>query len=69
MLENDDLGQSLLKLIADSEPSAEVPYAGTQRLTYDWLQAWLRRRMNNEFNFPPNFEGLVLGCIDADFIK
>ena len=29
----------------------------------------LRRRMNIELNFPPNFEGLVLGCIDADFIK
>ena len=26
----------------------------------------LRRRMNIELNFPPNFEGLVLGCIDAD---
>ena len=23
--------------------------------------------MNNELNFSPNFEGLVLGCIDADF--
>ena len=23
--------------------------------------------MNNEVNFPPNFERLVLGCIDADF--
>ena len=40
-----------------------------------YLQAWmehmkaaqLRRRMNNELNFPPNFEGLVLRCIDADF--
>ena len=29
----------------------------------------LRRRVNNELNFPPNFERLVLGCIDADFIK
>ena len=32
----------------------------------------LRRRMNNEINalnFPPNFERLVLGCIDADFCK
>ena len=28
-----------------------------------------RRRMNSELNFPPNFEGLVLGCIDADFCK
>ena len=25
--------------------------------------------MNNEMNFPPNFERLVLGCIDADFCK
>jgi len=25
--------------------------------------------MNNEFKFPPNFKGLVLGCIDADFCK
>ena len=31
--------------------------------------ARLRRRMKNELNFPPNFEGLVLGCIDADFCK
>ena len=23
--------------------------------------------MKNELNFPPNFERLVLGCIDADF--
>ena len=29
----------------------------------------LRRRMNNELNFPPNVERLVLGCIDADFCK
>ena len=28
-----------------------------------------RRRMNIELNFPPNFERLVLGCIDADFCK
>ena len=28
-----------------------------------------RRPMNNESNFPPNFEKLVLGCIDADFCK
>ena len=29
----------------------------------------IRRRMINELNFPPNFEGLVLGCTDADFCK
>ena len=32
-------------------------------------EAWLRRQMKNELKFPPNFEGLVLGCIDADFCK
>ena len=26
-------------------------------------------RMKNGLNFPPNFERLVLGCIDADFCK
>ena len=31
--------------------------------------ARLRRRMNHELNFPPNFERLVLGCINADFCK
>jgi len=25
--------------------------------------------MNNALNFPPNFERLVLGCIDADFCR
>ena len=29
----------------------------------------LRTRLNTIEYFPPNFEGLVLGCIDADFCK
>ena len=29
----------------------------------------LRSEVNSELDFPPNFEGLVLGCIDADFCK
>ena len=29
----------------------------------------LRSDVNSELNFCPNFEGLVLGCIDADFCK
>ena len=29
----------------------------------------IRRRVNNELNFPSNSERLVLGCIDADFCK
>ena len=32
-------------------------------------EALVRRRMNNELNFPLNFERLVLGCIDADFCE
>ena len=28
-----------------------------------------RTRLNNIEYFPPHFEGLVLGCIDADFCK
>ena len=31
--------------------------------------AGLRSEVNSELNFCPNFEGLVLGCIDADFCK
>ena len=31
--------------------------------------AKLRTPVNNIEYFPPNFEGLVLGCIDADFCK
>ena len=31
-------------------------------------EALLRTPVNIEY-FPPNFEGLVLGCIDADFCK
>ena len=32
-------------------------------------EAELRTPVNNIEYFPPNFEGLVLGCIDADFCK
>ena len=31
--------------------------------------SWVRSEVNSELNFPPNFEGLVVGCIDADFCK
>ena len=33
------------------------------------LEVHIRTRLNNIEYFPPNFEGLVLGCIDADFCK
>ena len=31
--------------------------------------AAVRSEVNSELKFSPNFEGLVLGCIDADFCK
>ena len=39
--------------------------AGSRGLRGDGEEGRLRRRINNELNFPPNFERLVLGCIDA----
>ena len=33
------------------------------------IKSQLRSEVNSELNFSPNFEGLVLGCIDADFCK
>ena len=33
------------------------------------IEALVRSEVNSELNFHPNFEGLVLGCIDADFCK
>ena len=33
------------------------------------FRSLLRSEVNSEVNFSPNFEGLVLGCIDADFCK
>ena len=45
---------------------AEWPEGFDQLLAAEVL---LRSEVNSELNFPPNFEGLVLGCIDADFCK
>ena len=54
-----------LKLRATARvPSAEAAVAVRADGT---LQ--VRSEVNSELNFPPNFEGLVLGCIDADFCK
>ena len=41
-----------------------LPDDAVATLAYD-----LRSEVNSELNFPSNFEGLVLGCIDADFCK
>ena len=46
---------------AACDPEA-VPAEATVEVT-------VRSEVNSELNFCPNFEGLVLGCIDADFCK
>ena len=57
------------------ERLAEVPRENIWLLTDEGetsdadTAATLRTRLNNIEYFPPNFEGLVLGCIDADFCK
>ena len=56
------------------EPDAEVCAVVYSRGRADITIAFaaekeLRSEVNSELNFPPNFEGLVLGCIDADFCK
>ena len=33
------------------------------------VEIGVRSEVNSELNFSPNFEGLVLVCIDADFCK
>ena len=42
-----------------------LEYSGRRELA----QQSLRSEVNTELNFHPNFQGLVLGCIDADFCK
>ena len=55
-------------------------YFGWLQMITCWAAFWvspaadligvpLRTPVNNIEYFPPNFEGLVLGCIDADFCK
>ena len=53
--------ERLAARLADAEERATAPA--------QVLVSRVRRRMNNELDFPPNFERLVLGCIDADFCK
>ena len=65
--------------LAFDEPAAAEAFAqafsdpGTRQAAADAFAVFcavlLRTPVNNIEYFPPNFEGLVLGCIDADFCK
>ena len=66
------------QLVAGNRPSPVDLYLydisnGWARLLSPAVQSVVgkkvRSEVNSELNFPPNFEGLVLGCIDADFCK
>ena len=58
------------QIMAKFEQLEKIQREAEQAKAATQLQAAeLRRRMNDELNFPPNFERLVLGCIDADFCK
>ena len=63
--------EHLLALTANGQvfiPAAFVVFARSSKLA-GLLHPSLRTPVNNIEYFPPNFEGLVLGCIDADFCK
>ena len=58
--------------IADAASEIEDLQASIQKAESDaavLAEDIVRSEVNTELNFPPNFEGLVLGCIDADFCK
>ena len=65
LMKNQLEGDVLPRLLTAVEAHGGVPAAEHPLV----LAQVPRRRMNIELNFPPNFEGLVLGCIDADFCK
>ena len=79
-----DVGQNLWKEVQLGAIVEYQPYLGALPVvgevvelmadtctirSFERNEANLRTPVNNIEYFPPNFEGLVLGCIDADFCK
>ena len=54
---------------AAAEEAAARAARAEERIAELTGAAPVRSEVNSELNFPSNFEGLVLGCIDADFCK
>ena len=61
----DDTARAELKRLMGGKDAADVAGWG---MALEATSA-ARSEVNIELNFPPNVEGLVLGCIDADFCK
>ena len=59
--------QNVAKFCESALASQRLPHCESTCATQ--RPSRVRRRMNNELNFPPNFKRLVPGCIDADFCK
>ena len=53
---------------AEAREAADAAAAAAEK-AHDAAVVAVRRRVNHELDYPPNFERLVLGCIDADFCK
>ena len=53
----------------DGEPAQASKRAPEDKTAVSLCNWQVRTPVNNIEYFPPNFEGLVLGCIDADFCK
>ena len=57
------------ELAEDSDLCSPLAVYGAFSVGNVFQPSLVRSEVNSELNFPPNFEGLVLGCIDADFCK
>ena len=54
-------------LVLDAVPDPELPALVRVRVRdRQVLRKRMNKRMNKQMNSPPNFERLVLGCIEAD---
>ena len=64
-----DLTATIATLEADIDTLAKEIKELEAQVVEMKVQVKLRTPVNSIEYFPPNFEGLVLGCIDADFCK
>ena len=70
-------GRDVLIDVGSTQGSARYSFGGFSQQCWETLRrlegqgagSYIRSEVNTELNFPPNFEGLVLRCIDADFCK
>ena len=69
VLEKRQIGSELDDFERQSGRSERPSQERSDQALSIYQAASIRTPVNNIEYFPPNFEGLVLGCIDADFCK